>query len=198
MSSTLITAKYDEVKANVAKHLTSADTQPSFTTDALTASNNVEFSTVTLHYMDIDFNAINRCLAVRNTPGSHTAKVLAEHTSFILGEFGMQLDKAVYIVTDNASNIKVAMTKLLQNVKWRPCFTHTLQLMIITALDNKDVFLEQDARESSFVRRTLPPQSVSDRRTDDYPGRKQFSTAQINPRCYDPLEFPIPDVGTPS
>ena len=45
----------------------------------------------------------------------------------------------MHIITDNAANVKVVMTKVLQNVQWRPCFAHTLQLSINMALDCKDV-----------------------------------------------------------
>ena len=101
--------------------------------------NNVAFTGVTLHYVDNNFNAINKCLAVCHTSGSHTYKVLAEHTTAILAEYGIKLDVPVHIVTDNASNMKVAMTKLMRNVHWQPCFAHTLQFVIVTPLESKEV-----------------------------------------------------------
>ena len=139
LSSLLIIAKYNEVKVEIAQHLSKAATHAAFTTDGWTVSNNVAYTGVTLHYFDKAFNSVNKCLAVRHTPGSHTLKVLAEHTTEILAEYSIKLDTPVHIVTDNASNVKVAMTKLMRNVQWRPCFAHTLQLIIVTALESKEV-----------------------------------------------------------
>ena len=65
--------------------------------------------------------------------------MLAQHTTEILNEFGILLDKRVHNITDNTQNVKLAMTKLMQNVKRRPCIVHTLQLVINTALESKEV-----------------------------------------------------------
>lgn len=92
MSTTLIPVTYDVVKADLTKHLAAAVAHASFTTDGWTVSNNVAFSGVMLHYIDKEFNAINKCVAVIHTPGSHTLKVLAHHTTEILSEFGVKLD----------------------------------------------------------------------------------------------------------
>ena len=44
--------------------------------------------------------------AVRHTPGSHNAKILAEYTTGILHEFGVTRDNTVYIVTDGNRTIR--------------------------------------------------------------------------------------------
>ena len=44
--------------------------------------------------------------AVRHTPGSHTAKILAEHMTGILHEFDITRDNRVYIVTDGNRTIQ--------------------------------------------------------------------------------------------
>ena len=49
------------------------------------------------------------------------------------------LQKPVNIIIDYAANIKRAMMKLMTNVKWWPCFAHTLQLVVNNGLDYKDV-----------------------------------------------------------
>lgn len=82
---------------------------------------------------------MHKCLAVRHTPGSHTAKLLAQHTTEILHEFGVVLDNGVHIITDNAANVRLAMTKVMTNVKWRPCFAHSLQLVINSSVDSPEV-----------------------------------------------------------
>ena len=138
LSALLIIAKYNEVKAEIAQHLATAGAHAAFTTNGWTSSNNVAFTGVMLHYVDNNFNAIK----VFDCPpytGSHTSKVLAEHATAILAEYGINLDVPVHIVTDNASNVKVAMMKLMRNVQWRPFFAHTLQLVIVTALESKGV-----------------------------------------------------------
>ena len=64
---------------------------------------------------------------------------MAKHTADILSEFGVTLEKSVNVITDNATNVRMAMTKMMVNFKWRPCSTRTLQLVINNGLDNKDV-----------------------------------------------------------
>ena len=139
MSSTLIPAKCDAVKADVAKQLADAGSNAMFTTDAWTSTYNDTYKGVTLHYVNANFDIVNRCLAVRHAQGSHTAKLLTEHTTDILSEFGVTLEKPVNVITDNAANVKMAMTKMMVNVKWRPCSAHILQLIINIGLDNKNV-----------------------------------------------------------
>ena len=83
----MIPARYDVVKKDIVDHLHSAVAQASFTTDGWTASNNTAYTGVMLNYIDRTFNVVNKVLAIRHTPGSHTAKVLASHTIDILEEF---------------------------------------------------------------------------------------------------------------
>ena len=67
-------------------------------------------------------------LGRRLTMGSHTTKLLAKHATNILGEFRVKLDKSVHFV--NAAPVKLPMTKLMDNVVWRSCFAHTMQLVV--------------------------------------------------------------------
>ena len=76
---------------------------------------------------------------VRHAPGSHTAKLLAKTATDILGEFGVKLDKLVHFVTDIAAPVKLAMTKLMDNVVWRLCFARTMQLVVNGVLAGKKV-----------------------------------------------------------
>jgi len=45
---------------------------------------------------------------------------------------------ALHVVSDSGANVKKTMTQL-QNVKWRPCFVHNLQLIVRGALGGKEV-----------------------------------------------------------
>jgi hypothetical protein len=58
----------------------------------------------------------------------------------VLQDIGIRTsDTTVHVTTDNGANVKKAMTKVMENVKWCGCFAHTLQLVVNAGLDSKDV-----------------------------------------------------------
>lgn len=142
MSSDMIPARYEAVKRTVVDHIAKSGSNASFTTDTWTSSAGDSYSAVTLHYIDESYNYVNRCIAVRHAPGSHTADLLAAHVTEVLQDFGIRTSDSetnCHVTTDNGANIKKAMTKIMKNVKWRGCFAHTLQLVVNAGLDSKEV-----------------------------------------------------------
>jgi hypothetical protein len=140
MSAQMIPDRYEEVKSAVVSHLARSGSNASFTTDTWTSSAADAYSAVTPHYINENFNSVNRCIAVRHAPGSHTADLLAAHVTQVLLDFGIQAsDRDIHVTTDNGANIKKAMTKVMVNVKWRGCFAHTLQLVVNAGLESKEV-----------------------------------------------------------
>ena len=107
------------------------------TTDMWTSSNNVSYMGVTAHWIDGSFAAQNKCLAVKPAPGSHTADFISSAVDNVLGEW--TIDKTdLRVVTDSGANVKKAITQMPM-LKWRPCFAHTLQLVVNGGLASRDV-----------------------------------------------------------
>jgi len=94
------------------------------TTDMWTSASNDAYMGVTTHWLGPDFTPFNRCLAVKPAPGSHTADFLSAELNSVMDEWGIASD-SVHMVTDSGANITKAVSQM-PNVKWRPCFAHTL------------------------------------------------------------------------
>jgi hypothetical protein len=137
LSAELMPSMHNKVKANIESGLRAAKSR-ALTTDMWTSSSNDAYMGVTCHYIDADFNLHNKTLAVKHTPGKHDADAIAMQFKTVLDDFGMANDH-VYAVTDSGANVKKAMTTLLPQVKWRPCFAHTLQLVVNASLNHRSM-----------------------------------------------------------
>lgn len=103
------------------------------TTDIWTSINMQSFITITCHFL-IDNKLESAVLATRIIQGNHTAVNIATTIDSILTEFGI-LQKVKCVVTDNAANMKAAVT-LINKGKPRhlPCVAHTLNLVVSDAM----------------------------------------------------------------
>jgi len=125
-------AKKEEVKLMLRKAVAVA-----LTTDMWTSSNNDSYMGVTCHFIDNEFHANHKCLAVSHSPGSHTAEFIKDELVKMEKDWG--LDGCIkHYVTDSGANVKKAMTLLTECV-WRACFAHTLQLVVNGGIANKQV-----------------------------------------------------------
>ena len=77
LSGTLIPDMYAEVKKNTMIVIKSA-TAWAFTTDMWTSTNNDSYMALTCHFINDDFELINKCVAVTHAPGSHSAEFIAD------------------------------------------------------------------------------------------------------------------------
>jgi len=136
LSETLIPDAYDAKKAEI-KAMISKAVAVALTTDMWTSVNNDSYMGVTCHFIDSDFRANSKCLAVSHAPGSHTAELIKTELEKIKKEWGLE-GRRIHFVTDSGANVKKAMS-LLADTIWRPCFAHTLQLVVNGGINNKQV-----------------------------------------------------------
>ena len=79
----------------------------------------------------------NKCLAVKQAPGSHMADLISSELTDVLKDWSIvQWD--LHVITDSGANVKKAVS-LMPGVLWRPCFAHTLQLCVNGALASREV-----------------------------------------------------------
>ena len=136
ISQRMIPDRFETTKAALKSQLETAQT-PSLTTDMWTSSSNNCYMCVTAHWVDNEFTVHTKCLAVRPAPGSHTADFISKEITDICTQWSLDV-RVLHVITDSGANVKKAMSQLPTD-KWRPCFVHTLQLVVNGALASKEV-----------------------------------------------------------
>ena len=134
ISQRMIPDRFETTKAALKSQL---ETAPSLTTDMWTSSSNNCYMCVTAHWVDNEFTVHTKCLAVRPAPGSHTADFISKEITDICTQWSLDV-RVLHVITDSGANVKKAMSQLPTD-KWRPCFVHTLQLVVNGALASKEV-----------------------------------------------------------
>jgi hypothetical protein len=108
------------------------------TTDAWTSRANQGYLAYTAHLVDRDFQPKNYCLQVENSSESHSSANLATSLSNCVTTWTTEEQRMGYLkvvaVSDNASNIQTAISKLPHLCTPLNCFDHTLQLAINDAV----------------------------------------------------------------
>ena len=99
----------------------------SLTTDMWTARNE-GYIGITCSYINSNFILNEITLTVNHIRYPHTAQYIAESLEETLEEWKLR-DKVFIITTDNAANMKKAISDM-DLVEWQGCSAHTLQLII--------------------------------------------------------------------
>ncbi|CAG8650972.1 16927_t:CDS:2 [Dentiscutata heterogama] len=98
----------------------------SMTLDLWSSAAHISYLEVILHWTTCDFIPCKIFLAIKEIPYPYTATVIKEEGEKLINKF--QLESKLYaIVTDNGSNIKLAINQLRIRTHI-PCSAHTLQL----------------------------------------------------------------------
>ena len=100
----------------------------SLTTDMWTSEANDAYLGLTSHFLLADFELVSLCLAVEPFTGRHTGVNIASCLKQILRDFNIDPAAVSAVITDNASNMDLALR--LGEWNSRHCFGHTLQLTI--------------------------------------------------------------------
>ncbi|GBC30569.2 zinc finger BED domain-containing protein 4-like [Rhizophagus irregularis DAOM 181602=DAOM 197198] len=101
----------------------------SLITDMWTSRGGQEYIGITCSYIDSNFNLNEITLTVTNyVRYPHTAQHITESLEEILEKWNLR-DKVFTITTDNAANMKKAISNI-NAVEWQGCSAHTLQLII--------------------------------------------------------------------
>lgn len=109
----------------------------SITTDMWSSDSNKAYITVTAHFIH-DYEMKSLALATEEIPITHTSLNIGTAISNILNEWKIH-EKVVTVVTDNAANMKSAVTEQLKK-HHHPCVAHTLNLSVQESIkENKQV-----------------------------------------------------------
>lgn len=121
---------YNETKGQVMASMSQAS-RVAITCDSWTSVATESYLTVTVHYVNEDWQILSHVLQTRAVYESHTGAHLAELLSHVVEEWQLS-EKDVVLVTDNASNMIVAaQVGKFPHVK---CFAHKLNLASQRAL----------------------------------------------------------------
>ncbi|XP_060764691.1 E3 SUMO-protein ligase ZBED1-like [Neoarius graeffei] len=90
------------------------------------------YLSLTVHYIDEDFQIKNRCLQTSFFPQDHTGEAIAQGLEEALASWSLQEERLVCITTDSGANI-VKAASLNQWTRLQ-CFGHRLHLAIENAM----------------------------------------------------------------
>jgi hypothetical protein len=108
----------------------------SFTTDIWTSRNNDSYISLTLHYINSEFELVRFLIACTPFSGRHTGAAIAVNLDSFISD--LNLDEEVHraCVNDNGSNVVLAAKESEEiNTELR-CNDHTLQLVVTKAIKN--------------------------------------------------------------
>ncbi|KAL4121559.1 hypothetical protein QTP88_014050 [Uroleucon formosanum] len=121
------------------------------TTDCWTSRNNAGYIAITFHFIDNNFLLKSVLLSCHEFSDSHTSQNLSQKIKSIIQEWNLE-NKIIFAVSDNASNIQLAL-KILQ-IKHFGCFAHTLNLIVQGALALESDLLDKIKTIVTFFRKS--------------------------------------------
>ena len=109
-----------------------------FTTDLWMSFQNIAYMCVTVHWLTPDWQLCSAIMQTREMGEKHTGKNISVRLSDAATEWGVADRQIAATVHDNGANINLAMD-LLDTWPDQRCFSHTLQLVINSALSIKAI-----------------------------------------------------------
>ncbi|XP_041821745.1 E3 SUMO-protein ligase ZBED1-like [Chelmon rostratus] len=126
-SKVALPALYKQCREEIRKEI--ADLPFYATTTDLWSSRTMEpYMSLTIHYIDEDFEIKTRCLQTSFFPEDHTGEAIAQGLVEALASWDLQQERLVCITTDNGTNV-VKAAALNQWTRLQ-CFGHRLHLAI--------------------------------------------------------------------
>lgn len=131
----LLCDKYESVKIELTKRISNAAAF-CVTLDIWTETmNEKSFLGVTIHFVEnITFKSAN--IATKEMTFNHTAEYISAVFGDILKNWEIPIHKVTCAVTDNGANMVAAIKKSLGDSKHLPCFAHTINLIVDSAIGN--------------------------------------------------------------
>nr|XP_055037872.1 E3 SUMO-protein ligase ZBED1-like [Misgurnus anguillicaudatus] len=130
-SKKAVPEKYLKMKDSLTRELKDAD-HFSLTTDMWSSVNMMPYMSVTIHYLNTNWELKSRCLETSFMPESHTSDNLSEALRSTLEEWSLDETKLACVTSDNGANIVAAVRKL--GWGWLPCFGHNLHLAVTNSM----------------------------------------------------------------
>ncbi|XP_063075476.1 E3 SUMO-protein ligase ZBED1-like [Engraulis encrasicolus] len=122
---------YGECKAKVTSELENMEFYAS-TTDLWSSRTTEPYMSLTVHFVNENFELCSRCLQTTYFPTDHTGENIAAGLKECLANWGLNEEAQTCITTDNATN----MVKAMELNQWTrlQCFGHRLHLAIENAV----------------------------------------------------------------
>ncbi|XP_038162089.1 E3 SUMO-protein ligase ZBED1-like [Cyprinodon tularosa] len=122
---------YGECKAKVVNELENMEFYAS-TTDLWSSRTTEPYMSLTVHFVNANFELRSRCLQTAYFPTDHTGENIAIGLKECLANWGLKEEAQTCITTDNATN----MVKAMELNQWTrlQCFGHRLHLAIENAV----------------------------------------------------------------
>lgn len=120
-------ALYEKCRAEVANEVSKAEYFAT-TTDLWSSRTMEPYISLTIHYIDADFNLNTKCLQTVFIPEDHTGQNIAHGLREAMAAWGLNEEKLTCITTDNAANIKLAAE--VNGWMRLQCFGHRLHLAV--------------------------------------------------------------------
>ena len=108
LTNVLLPKLYEEAKTKLREKLASVN-HVALTTDGWTSNTGDSYITVTVHYINSHLKMITRVLNTSFVPQAHTSENICAFLKEVANEWNID-EKIVPIVTDNESNMKLAVT----------------------------------------------------------------------------------------
>jgi len=151
ISKVLIPAEYEKCM-NAMKLLIDNELETGcITTDCWTSRNTEGFMAITIHFIDLNFVLRSVLLSCHPYSESHTSENLSKEIKNVLKVWGVD-KKIVFAVSDNAYNIKNALSTL--QLKNLGCFAHTLNLIVQSALKQESSLIDKVKAISTHFRKS--------------------------------------------
>ncbi|XP_050059751.1 zinc finger BED domain-containing protein 4-like [Aphis gossypii] len=125
LSKTALPFAYEKCLNDMKSQIKENAVSVCLTTDCWTSINNQSFIAITAHYLDPDFKFISVLLECVPFEESHTSKNLSNKIQSVITDWELD-DKVLLVVSDNAYNIKGAITILVGHFKRSSNASHEL------------------------------------------------------------------------
>ena len=147
MTYNLLPELYNSEKVKLLDKLKQVD-HVSVTTDCWTSRTVDPYMTVTVHFVDQNWQINSRVLSTTKVEGSHTGEKIADELRGVFKTWGIE-DKVTTIVNDNAANVKNAVERL--KTRHQACFAPTLNLVVKDSIRRTPDVFEAKNKVKSIV-----------------------------------------------
>ena len=147
LTCNLLPELYNSEKVQLLAKLQQVD-HVSITTDCWTSRTVDPYMTVTVHFVDHNWQMNSRVLSTTKVEGSHTGEKIAAELRGVFETWGI-VSKVTTIVTDNAANVKNAVERL--KTRHQACFAHTLNLVVKDSIRRTPDVFEAKNKVKSIV-----------------------------------------------
>jgi len=157
----------------------------SLITDMWTSRGEKGYIGITCSYIDSNFNLNEITLAINYVWYPHIAQHIAESLEEVLEKWNL-CEKVFTITTDNASNMKKAISNM-NAIEWQGCSAHTLQLIIGKGLIPIKALIIRVKRLIDFFMRPKQSERLEDIQKK-FPNANKNSTRDLETNENDEIE----------